>query len=231
MHQGLQMFRDLGDKEGQAIQLMPIGMTAPMLEGHEAAKRYVNEARKLYDELDDEWGRILADGARNRLLLWSNEAQGNEGSFESTLRAAQRQGSELLTMFALSNIGWLYLLNEDNEAAEQAFREALEGTVRLGAKGDAAYCLEGLSEVAEAEGRLRDSALLLGAASAIREQTSYPRLGAEAERSVLLRARLETGLGPELFAERWRSGGEMSLDEIVQFAREHANEKEEVRDA
>ena len=229
MFRGLEMFRGLGDKEGQAIQLVPIGMTAPLLEGPDAAMDYIGEARRLYDELDDEWGRILADGARNRLLLWAKDSHGREEMFEETVERARRHGTDLLTMFSLSNIGWLYLQEGNTKAAEEAFQESLEGTVRLGAKGDAAYCLEGLSEVAEAEGRPRDAVLLLAAAEAIRTQTSYPRLGGEAERTVSMRARLEAALGPERLAEGWRAGTEMSFDEMVQFAREQAGEKEEVR--
>ena len=226
-YEALTLYRELGDREGQAIQLLVLGLTAPMLEGFDAAMAYVAEARDLYDSIDDEWGVILADGSRNRLLLWARETEGLEQLFAEQVEGAKRNGTDVLIMFSHSNIGWMHLKNGDHRAAERDFKLAMEGCVLIGAKGDVAYCLEGLSEVAGFEGRWGDAARLLAAATAIREQTSYPRLGSEADRSAKVHAHLQSIMDTDQLDMHWRIGYEMTFDEMVQFAREQGADKEE----
>ncbi len=83
------------------------------------------------------------------------------------------------------------------------------------------YCLEGLADVAEAQGKLIWAARLWGVAEALREAIGAPLppvWRADYKRSV---AAARTYLGEQAFAAAWAEGRAMTLEEVL-AAREPA---------
>ncbi len=81
-----------------------------------------------------------------------------------------------------------------------------------------ACVLEGLSGVAEREGRAERAARLLGAAAALREELGTPLSPiVQADHDHALNA-ARAALGEEAFEAAWTEGSEMTFEEAIAYA-------------
>ena len=109
------------------------------------------------------------------------------------------------------------VLGQTRDAA-RAFEEGLKLSREWDSAWGMAECLEGLAVVAAAEGQSERAGRLLGAAARLREAIGapvHPVDRSDHERAVALS---QSALGPGGYAEAWASGGEMSVDEVIEYA-------------
>jgi non-specific serine/threonine protein kinase len=116
------------------------------------------------------------------------------------------------------NLGQLELAANEAGAARGLYRESLNASVKLGARSNIAYCLEGLAGVATLEGQPERSARLLGAGEALRKAinskmdvTDLPLY----ERSV---AATRSALGEEAYAAACAAGAALPLEQVIELA-------------
>jgi DNA-binding CsgD family transcriptional regulator len=118
-------------------------------------------------------------------------------------------------IYSLASLALAATLQGDYERAMQACQEALEDAQALGHKNGIAYGLEGMAEIAGAQGQAERAARLFGAAQAHRDVIGAPlppALRAVHER-VLVTVRAQ--LGEAVFAETWAEGRAMPLAQAI----------------
>ena len=93
----------------------------------------------------------------------------------------------------------------NNVEAEGLFRDGLVAFVKLGAGGAAADCLDGLAQLAYADGDLGRTGCLRGAADTLRREWAWRRI----RNDVIL---------PTGDDDEYARGARMTFDEAVQFA-------------
>ncbi len=105
----------------------------------------------------------------------------------------------------------------DYESAVGVFAEALRLSVDVGDRSNAAYCLEGVAEVAAEQGQPSRAVRLWGAAATLLatfDPELYPHTPDRARRdAAVASARARLGEGP--FAEAWAAGERLTLEQAV----------------
>jgi len=115
----------------------------------------------------------------------------------------------------LASLGSVAYEAGEGARASGLYEESLELGRRMGLKHTILPCLEGLAQVAVAQGRMERVARLCGAAAALREATGWPLPPAkrtEYDRTV---AAARGTLGEEAFAAAWVRGYALPLEEAI----------------
>ena len=146
-HEALETAQRLGRPEFVARAEFNIGRTLAFGEEPAAAAPHIEEALRIYNELDDS-GRLgrchTALGiARNRL----GDLRGGTESLLSAMRHFEKAGDPVNVGLALNNLGVTLTRLGDWEAAELRLREALRIMERLDAAARILLPLENLSEL------------------------------------------------------------------------------------
>jgi predicted ATPase/DNA-binding SARP family transcriptional activator len=116
--------------------------------------------------------------------------------------------------------GRVALGSSDLEVAREAFEHSLRLCRRIGHRGGSAAALEGLADAAAETGDGRRAVLLLGAASALRDEIGAPLTGSARARRLEQRRRFVEQLGPELVDRILRQGARLQLDVLVDEERD-----------
>jgi predicted ATPase/DNA-binding CsgD family transcriptional regulator len=137
--------------------------------------------------------------------------------FARGAECCREYGQELFLGAAMSDMGYLAIGRDNMVGAARAFRNAID--LLIGARDTwyISWVLLGLAFPLSAWGDNRLSALLLGVAD---KQSlfvgSHPHNLEQGQREEL-EGRLEAALGEDRFAERYREGREMSLEQAVRM--------------
>jgi hypothetical protein len=120
---------------------------------------------------------------------------------------------------ALCLAGRVALSSHQLERAREAFDHSLQLCRRIGHRGGSVTSLEGLAGVASAAADGEWAVLLLGAATALREEIGTPLTGAARSENLRERKRLLDRLGPDLADRALRRGASLSLDALLEGGR------------
>lgn len=214
--EGLEIFRELGDKTGIAEALFNLGYLAAVEKDYETAIARHTEARALYKELGDRLGEA-----------WATNGAGLAYSLSRDVENAQRFGQEALELFTdLDN--WFGQWNANyviiqalrfSGRVEEAIERALPIIARSLVQGDLSGLAVSLDAQADMEWRLgayERAVTLAGAADKIKEQ-----LGGGAPPTLIdvidVYAAGKEELG-DAVTEAWEAGRALSPQEAVAFA-------------
>jgi hypothetical protein len=111
----------------------------------------------------------------------------------------------------MENLAALTRLHGDEGVAQTRFREALLLYRSVGDKQGIASCLSGLAVAAAGQGRVREAAALLGAASQICDSHDEIALPGLADAVASLRSTM----GDQAFDAAWESGRAMPIDQVM----------------
>jgi tetratricopeptide (TPR) repeat protein len=121
---------------------------------------------------------------------------------------------------SLGILGLIAIREGDWKAAEARLAESLGLRMEIGDQSGCAWCLEHLAAVKMAQGQAEKAIRLSGAASALRASVhSVIDPVDQLEYKTRLRS-LRTKIGPARFADLWKEGHEMTLEQAVSFADE-----------
>jgi predicted ATPase/transcriptional regulator with XRE-family HTH domain len=109
------------------------------------------------------------------------------------------------------------------------FQESLDRYRRLGALSGVLDCYEAVAEVMSDQARYEVAVRLLGAASALRLQTSIPLAPADEGTIGQMEVALQARIGAARFTRLWAEGGLMTFDEAIALAQECSGKVEERR--
>jgi hypothetical protein len=118
--------------------------------------------------------------------------------------------------------GRIALGSSDLMGAKEAFGHSLRLCRRIGHRGGSAAALEGLADAAADAGDEERAVLLLGAASALRDEIGTPLTGSAGAQRLEQRRRFVDRLGPELVDRILRRGARLQLDAILDGERDRS---------
>src|SRR5262249_3302921 len=137
---------------------------------------------------------------------------------EETLRIGRDLGAQAGTAFALSQLSFDHLLNGEPDLARDRLVECVEycrALELLGHREASAYCLEGFSGLARAQGNEVLAARLLGASDAIREVISVPIRALMEDLARDYRRTLRGSLGDQAYDAATAEGAAMKIGDAL----------------
>jgi len=214
--EAMTVYREMGHKKGVSASLRELGFVAYEQGDYERAVRLHEQSLTLARDFGSAFG-----------IAWSIRALADAVRGQGNLRRARMLLEESLALSRGKEHAWgiartlASLGNVACEAGEYArasrlYEESLElGGRRMGLKHTILLCLEGLAQVAVAQGRMERAARLCGTVAALREDRGWPlppAKRAEHERTV---AAARGALGEEAFEAAWVRGHMLPLEEAI----------------
>jgi len=210
--ESLAIVRELGDIWWIAETLWDFARVAFYQGDYTAGNPLWEESLALFRELGDR--RRIAEILGSRAFYQGNYTT-ELTSMEESLAIMQELGDRRSSARLLYALGHAAFVQDDYAKARTFYEEALAIIQELGIKWFIAFCLDGLAEVAVAQGQPEWAAHVLGAAALLREALGVsppPHNLANYERTV---ATTRAQLGEERFAAVWAEGREMTLEQVL----------------
>jgi len=175
-------------------------------------------------------GREIAD---ERVIAISLADLGEIERTEQNFAAARPLYEEALTLFRrdgdknsvgtmLCNLGALAFVENDLQAAHLLYSEALANFLELGNKIDLSIALDGFAALFAAAGDWEKSVQLAGATARLRETTGCELEFADRPFREKYLKKVRAALDKTSFAEIFRQGQTMNLDDVVRLAESQA---------
>jgi predicted ATPase/class 3 adenylate cyclase len=210
--------REMDDPSSIAGWLNSIGNVAFVHGDMKAARVHYEESLGLMRRLGDRFG--IAKGLNNL---------GNVDFVDGNLDSAQTRYEESLAIRrelenragianSLNNLGSLAFERGDFERARGLHQESILIDIELGDRRGIAYSLEGIADVAAALGDSIRAAVLWGAAERLREGIRSPMTPDDRARHGPRIAQARAAVGDKAFNDAWHGGGELALDQAIEFA-------------
>jgi non-specific serine/threonine protein kinase len=219
--EGLALHRDLGNQEGIAWALVGLGDVARDEGKTVLAREYGERALGLFLTLGHRPGTGFS---------LNNLAQASfiEGDFAEAARCAE-EGAALFRGLkhtqglaeVLVTLGRIRGAQGDTLAALSDLAEALDLAWQEGTRLVVVSALEALALQAIREGHIHDAVPILGAMAELRRTMGAPVRAADRAELDHVLADARTTLGAQAFADAWRLGQTLSLQDIVERQRGH----------
>ncbi|MCA1739967.1 MAG: tetratricopeptide repeat protein, partial [Actinobacteria bacterium] len=173
--ESMSVYQEMDHKKGVSASLRELGFVAYEQGDYERAVRLHEQSLALAREFGTTFG-----------IAWSLRALADAVREQGDLRRARMLLEEGLTLSrgkehawgiarTLASLGTVACETGEYTRASRLYEESLElGGRRMGLKHPILLCLEGLAQVAVAQGRLERAARLCGAAAALREDMGWP---------------------------------------------------------
>ena len=139
-------------------------------------------------------------------------------TWEQGLNILRREGDQTHIAWGLEGIAGTAYLAKDFASALQFHLESLKIKVEVMDKLGIAYSLEGLAQVAAAQETSQRAAILWGAANHLRETMNIPLESSREHIYTSLIPITRSRIGDEAFAEAWKKGETMKLEEAIEYA-------------
>jgi tetratricopeptide (TPR) repeat protein len=172
--EALAIHTNLGNKHAMATAGFNLGSvmeTKGLMDS--AAARY-EDALEVFRELEDLHSVSFALTNLGNTKLSGNDFATAKTLYEESLAIQRHLGMAEGIANTLGNLGNLALQCGDLAHAEVYFADSLRKLLDIGDKRGIAWCLEQSARLAHAQGHSRKSAIVIGAASALRETIGCP---------------------------------------------------------
>ena len=213
----LDWFQAHDDSEGRASALAGLAIaTAPF--DPERARTLMLESAQLFAGIEDSFGEAVVLNA----LGWLDGGQGEFTAPDLIERAyvlARGLDNDVVTAHAATDLAELRIVQERFDDARELLVVALKACEAVQLYDGASYALEPAALVANATGKSKDAARLLGAADKLRSDAYIPIWGPRLNRFETLKGSLRHGLGEEAFETAWEEGQALSFYPSLDAAR------------
>ena len=215
---GLDLSRQLDDKEGIGQSLWTLGMVALSQRDFDRAKALYSESLAYCREAGDSAGagnalNQLGEQARSR-----GDYEAARSFYEESLVIRRATGDKGRIAATLGNLGSVEIAQGHCRIAAVFLRESLTMRREIGSKKGVIGCLAGFAGVAVAEDQLERAARLLGAAEVLLGTIGIPL---EHPDQVEFESRVKAtraALGDAAFATAWAEGRAMTLEQAIEYA-------------
>ncbi len=214
--ESLAIVRELGDLWGIAETLWDFARVAFYQGDYTAGSPLCEESLAIFRGLGDR--RRIAEilgSLGGYMAFYQGDYTIELTSMEESLAIMRELGDRRSSARLLWFLGHAAFVQDDYAKARTFYEEALAILQELGIQWFIASCLDGLAEVAVAQGQPEWAVHLLGAAALLREVLGVsppPYNLANYERTV---ATTRAQLGEERFAAAWAEGREMTLEQVL----------------
>jgi len=216
--EALQIFRQLGDRRGEAIGLLHLGQIRQHVEDYPAARDYLQQALAVAQALRNQ----EVEGECQLSLGQVAEATGDRAGADLWLKrsltvcreAADRRGEANATR-------WLArgdLQRGESTAARERLTQALHAYAAFGMWEETLGALEDCAALAAAEGAPHLAARLLAAARQSRDRLQLPAAARLQREHEALSRRLVQLLGAEDYGMQWNAGTLLEVPEAIAAA-------------
>jgi predicted ATPase/class 3 adenylate cyclase len=216
--EALAICRQLGDRWGSAGALYVLGHAAADDEDYESARKFWEESRQLFDEIDDRYYTLLAV----RMLSWAYDELGESDRAEmlkrQVLEDARAEGYKHVQIHALESLAHAAGPKGNIEEAAALLKEAYELNVELGDRFREAVLVCRFARVLAFADKADIAARVLATGEKLYEEMGATPMGwlkrGNDEALVRIRARLNEAE----FATATEEGRTLSADEAVELA-------------
>jgi predicted ATPase len=214
------LFEELNMPWYVATTKVHLGNAALGMGNTSVAITYLKSAEILSWEINEKWliSFVMNNfGEVSRVKGEYDKAQSYYEQSEALLREMGDKG-ELARL--VHNLGSVAQHKGNLEQAREQYYESLSMFSKLGNQRGIAECLASLAGLWAEEGDLEASVRLIGAASALLNQTGgswWPADRVEYERNINI---IKGGLEEKVFEMAWNEGQEMTLEEVIGLAGE-----------
>jgi non-specific serine/threonine protein kinase len=184
------------------------------------AERLYHEAIAQLRAEDDRYFVAEALLGAAQIALDHGDQQRAAAAYTESLQISQRLGSKSCAAMAQSGLGFLARSRGEPVAAHQHFQDSLSVWCEIADPASIAVCLEALASTVCSLGAPQRAARLLGAAEALREQSSYPIPHNALPTYQQVVTAIQAALSMRQFATAWVEGRALSVAEAVALARE-----------
>jgi predicted ATPase len=215
----LQLFRQLGDREGVAEALVDLGRVAFSRGDLDDASSLMESALAVSKESGDRWATALAEMGLTTIALQEGDFERAQVEAKEAVSISREIGVADWIAAALANLGHAKL-PEGGLAAKSAYLESLSVCREIGAKEASTWALDGLAAATEAAGDARSAVTLLAAAENVRAAAgididSQPY---EAELHARTKGAARRELDESAFQEAFAAGASMSWEDAIDYA-------------
>lgn len=168
--ESLDIYREIGDRQGMASALIKLGNAATELGNYAAASKYLAEALALLRERGDRHGTARALISFGWVALRSGNYALAKGRLEEALAISREAGDTRSMGFELAGLGEVALRQENYPHANQLVQESLELRKLLGNKWGIGVSLGILGWIAMREENWERAQALLGESLEVRQE-------------------------------------------------------------
>ncbi|MGI8967684.1 MAG: ATP-binding protein [Chloroflexota bacterium] len=216
--QGLALAGEVGDRFGMAQPLSNLGLIAMQQGKYQEAATLLDGALALWRGLGND--HMVAVTLANRANLAFRQGSYDEaGVLQVEALALKRTvGDPLAIAHSLGDLAWVEIERGQYKQARSLLGEALDIFQDLGQKVSFAECLEALARIAFHCYDPTRSAVLYGAAAALREQVGATHHPADLPRHEAAIQDLRAAMNPCEFQAAWDRGLSLPLDRAMAAA-------------
>ncbi|HVF99949.1 MAG TPA: tetratricopeptide repeat protein [Chloroflexia bacterium] len=216
--ESLAIRRELNDRQGMAASLANLGNVAHAQGDFTYARSLHEESLGIARQLGDGWGVATTLNNLGTVAHEQGDLEAARAFFEESLAMRRALGDRRGIAKSLHNIGSVVKDLKAYDDAASRCRESLAIYSELGDRTGAAVCLESLAGIASLRGQAQRAALLGGAAEALREALGGPIPTAQQAEHDALVAAARRQLGEVAFAQAWKKGRGLTLEEAIALA-------------
>lgn len=226
--EALQIYRDLGERRGEADMLLQLGWAAMRIGDYDQADKLLNESLPIFEELGESSLVALALGGLGELSIRQGNLERALELLERSLALRRALGDRWGIAGALGSLGWEAMLARDFDRMRDLLETSLEIRMEIGDQGGIAWCLEKLAFAAFRESNslpasyrrpaLERSVKILAGAAAMRAPINSSIDEADqSDHEEALRG-LTKALGDTAFGASWSAGESLSMVDLVNLA-------------
>jgi predicted ATPase len=216
--EALTLFNEQSQAYFRILTLVHLGNVELGLKNTDRAHSLHEQAKTEALALGESW--VLSFALNNlgevaRTLGQYDRAREYYEQCEALLRDTGDQGD--IARF-VHNLGYIAQHGGDYAHAESQFRRSLKMFRRLGNRRGIAECLVALAGLKARQGDLQAGAIMISAGESLLLSTGggwWPADRMEVEQNHQL---IEAALSPEEFADAWKQGASMTIDQAISFA-------------
>ena len=163
------LYLAVGDSNGAARPALGLALVALARRESRRAEEYLRESAEAAQAAGDMYWAALSLNALGRVSLVQNDLQRARSLLEQGLALSLKAGDGFSRSIVLYNQSILARAESNYDGAAALFKQVLALSYEAGDNANAAYCLEGLADVAITQGWNERGAVLLGAAHSVRQ--------------------------------------------------------------
>jgi len=220
LEEAIELFRQVGDRTGQARALNSLGSTARTVGSSTRARELYEEALRIRSEVGDEEGISVTTFNLAQLAMDDGDFETARRLFAESHQIDTSLGEEWGAAIGSLGIATAALAQGDHDAAAPRLRSAVQFFLDADDEDHLAEALVACAEEACALGRHERSARLLGAADELWSRIGLPLAPADAVHVERCRYIVEAALGAEAYSTATEQGRAMTAAQAVTFALE-----------
>jgi predicted ATPase/DNA-binding CsgD family transcriptional regulator/transcriptional regulator with XRE-family HTH domain len=210
----LAIMRELGDGWGVAYTLTYAGIAA-WIHGEAGARPTIEEGLALFRRSGDSMGIARALNMLGDVAWAEGDLAAARASASEALAIMRETGDRLGSTRSVMTLAWVAAGQGDHALARRLYAECAAELNELGDSDSVALCLDGLAVSAAELGQPASATLLLGAASALRDEISGGVPAAMRDRHERTVRTARAGLDGEAFAAAWARGRAMRPEQAI----------------